>query len=132
MIKGEYKMLCTYANKAKRNTSIELLRIISMMMIVSCHFATHGNIIRPILWFDIFKNANYQHSNMIIPYSIFATCMIYIVCTVVDLLRQIILFVQEVNRNADKIVKPFINLYNRIKKLIFDENNDREKDDRTI
>ncbi len=29
-------------NSTPRNSSIELLRIITMFMIVSCHFATHG------------------------------------------------------------------------------------------
>lgn len=33
----------TQTNKIPRNSSIELLRIITMFFITICHFATHGN-----------------------------------------------------------------------------------------
>lgn len=48
--------------KQVRNSSIELLRIISMVMIVGCHFATHGgfsfsseNITIPRLWWYVLE-----------------------------------------------------------------------------
>ena len=45
-------------------------------------------IVRPFLWQTVFRNASYQDSLLIIPYSIGAACLVYIVCTMIDLLRQ--------------------------------------------
>ncbi len=49
-----------------------------------------NNVIRKLLWLDWFRNAEYQDSLFLIPYSIFVVVAVYIVCTAVDLLRQYI------------------------------------------
>ena len=49
-----------------------------------------NNIIRKLLWLDWFRNAEYQDSLLLIPYSVFAVATVYIVCTAVDLLRHYI------------------------------------------
>lgn len=48
--------------QSERNSSIELLRIIVMLMIVGCHFATHGGfsfdkqaITIPRLWWNVIE-----------------------------------------------------------------------------
>lgn len=43
---------------------------------------------RPLLWNQVFHNASYQNSLMLIPYSIAVVCLVFIVCTLIDLLRQ--------------------------------------------
>ncbi len=49
------------------------------------HENTH---MRSFLWTELFKNAQYQESLLLIPYSIIAAALVYAVCTLVDLLRQ--------------------------------------------
>jgi surface polysaccharide O-acyltransferase-like enzyme len=43
---------------------------------------------RLLLWIELFNNSQYQESMLLIPYSIIAVTMVYIVCTLIDLLRQ--------------------------------------------
>ena len=43
---------------------------------------------RNILWQTLFKNSSYQNSTMIIPVSIFAVLLVYILCTIIELIRQ--------------------------------------------
>lgn len=57
-----FYMLQNQKQKTSRNSSIELLRIISMAMIVACHFATHGDfsfdtksLFIPRLWWDFIE-----------------------------------------------------------------------------
>ena len=58
-------------------------------------FATFGvyllhdsNLSRPFLWLTIFKNASFQESPFLIPYSIAVIFIVYIVCTFIELLRS--------------------------------------------
>lgn len=58
----QYKSLSKTAKSANRNSAIELLRIVSMIMIIGCHFATHGgfefdsrSITVPRLWWNILE-----------------------------------------------------------------------------
>ena len=44
--------------------------------------------IRRFLWMDLFQNAKYQETMLLIPYSIFVVLVVYVVCTLIDLLRQ--------------------------------------------
>jgi len=69
-----------------------------------------SNIIRPWLWKTVFVNNQYQASLMIIPYSLAVVIVVYIVCSIIDLVRSHTvepLFMRIVNRNADKMLKPF-------------------------
>ena len=52
----------TPALKKARNSNIELLRIIAMLVIVGCHFATHGgfdfnsqSVTLPRLWWNVLE-----------------------------------------------------------------------------
>lgn len=47
-----------------------------------------GNFVRNFLWNDVFKNATFQDSLMLIPYSILVSIGVYGICTLIDLLRQ--------------------------------------------
>lgn len=52
-------------------------------------YLIHDNrIVRPLLWNRIFENARYQNSLKIIPYSIAVAAFVFVVCTIVELLRQ--------------------------------------------
>jgi len=44
--------------------------------------------IRPFLWFQLFKNASFQDSPYLIPYSIFVVILVFIVCTLIEILRS--------------------------------------------
>ena len=82
--------------------------------------------IRNLLWLEIFKNAQYQNSLFLIPYSIMAVAIVYIVCTLIDLLRQYIIekpFMIVVNRYSEKIMKPFERFINIIKDYVFGKSN---------
>ena len=86
-------------------------------------YLIHDNgIVRPFLWMEVFKNAQYQDSMMLIPYSIVIVIMVYIVCTMIDLLRQKIFerpYMALVNRYADTCLKPFSYICNLFKNIVF-------------
>lgn len=66
-----------------------------------------SNIIRPWLWKTVFVNSQYQDSLRIIPYSLAAVCIVYIACTVIDLIRRHTIepiYMRVVNRYADKLL----------------------------
>ena len=61
-MEGNANMLQKQDQSKIRNSSIELLRIVAMVMIVSCHFATHGrfsfntsSISIPQLWWNFIE-----------------------------------------------------------------------------
>lgn len=81
-------------------------------------------IIRSFLWQTVFKNASYQESALIVPYSIGAACLVYSVCTVIDLLRQATVekaYLSVVNNKAESISKPFRLVIESFKRLAFGE-----------
>lgn len=62
--------------------------------------------IRPFLWETVFQNAKYQNSILLVPYSIAVAAIVFILCTLLDLLRQRIIerpYMQLVNRNTDRL-----------------------------
>lgn len=81
-----------------------------------------SDFIRPFLWLEVFKNAQYQDSLFIVPYSISVTVVVYVICTIIDLLRQYIFekpFLKLLNRYSEKIILPFEKVYNFVKSLVF-------------
>ena len=46
-----------------------------------------NNFVRPFLWHTVFKNASFQESPYLIPYSIAVILTVYISCTVIELIR---------------------------------------------
>lgn len=79
-----------------------------------------NNLVRPFLWRVIFKNAQYQDSVLIIPYSIMVTVIVYIVCTFIDLLRQHTvekMFMKFISLHSDRIMNAGGEIMNRLKAL---------------
>lgn len=65
-----------------------------------------SNLLRPIIWKDIFNVASYQNTALIIPYSIVVTIIVFICCSVIDLIRQIVFekpYMKFVNKYSGKI-----------------------------
>lgn len=72
----------------------------------------------------MFKNAQYQDSVFLIFYSIVVVAIVYIVCTLMDLLRQLIIekpFMILVNCYAERMVRPFDAVLNIVKRVVFGE-----------
>ncbi len=78
-------------------------------------YLIHDNrIIRKFLWEELFKVNSYSNSALLIPYSICVVLLIYTVCTIIDLLRQILFekaFLYVIENKADSFI-------NQIKVLI--------------
>ncbi|MCR4616382.1 MAG: acyltransferase [Clostridiales bacterium] len=78
--------------------------------------------VRYLLWGDIFKNAAYQDSNMLILYSIGVGLLVYAVCTVIDLIRQQIFekpYMKLVNNYSDTLFHSVRSIYIFVKNIIF-------------
>ena len=81
-----------------------------------------SNLVRPFLWIELFKNASYQNTPLLIPYSIFVVVLVYAVCTIIDLGRKYLLekpFLKLVDTHADKWLLPFKKAVDWAKKIIF-------------
>ena len=81
-----------------------------------------SNIIRPFLWHELFRNAQYQKTILLIPYSILVIVVVYSVCTVIDLGRQKLFekpFMVLVNKYSDLWIKPFENILCFCKNIVF-------------
>ena len=81
-----------------------------------------SNLIRPFLWIDLFKNASYQNSPLLIPYSIIVVLLVYTVCTIIDLGRKYLIekpFLKLVNAHADQWLLPFEKVIDWAKSLVF-------------
>lgn len=86
----------------------------SINVIASATFGVyliHDNyLIRDYLWIDFFKNASFQNSFILIPYSICVVLFVYVTCTIVDLLRKFTvekIYLKYVNKLFSVIVTPF-------------------------
>lgn len=80
-----------------------------------------SGIIKPLLWIDVFKNARYQESLMIIPYSIIVVAIVYIVCTIIDLIRQMVFekpFMIVVNKYSEPLLA-FEKIVNGCRTIVF-------------
>lgn len=95
-------------------------------MVASATFGVYliheNETIRSLLWFGLFKNAQYQDSVLLIPYSILVTVIVYAACTLIDLLRQRSVekpFMVLVDRYSEKVLKPFEKILDFIKDRIF-------------
>jgi hypothetical protein len=94
-------------------------------MIASATFGVYlihdNNIIRKSLWIDWFRNAEYQDSLLLIPYSIFVVAVVYIVCSIIDLLRRYIIEIpcmKIVKRYSHKVIEPLKSLTSVLMDLI--------------
>ena len=62
--------------------------------------------IRPFLWNIVFRNASYSDSNLLIPYSLAVIIIVFILCTIVELVRIYALekhYMGAVNLIANKV-----------------------------
>ena len=78
---------------------------------------------REYLWKDVFKNASFQNTILIIPYSILVTLIIYVIASVIDLIRQYTIeriYMNAVNKYADKISGKF-SIFKKIQTFILGE-----------
>lgn len=79
-------------------------------------------LIRIVLWKQIFNNSLYQDSLIFIPYSIVVVAIVYIVCTVIDLVRQQIFerpYMMFINRYINVWLKSIEKMYSHVKQIIF-------------
>jgi surface polysaccharide O-acyltransferase-like enzyme len=64
----------------------------SINVVASATFGVYliheNHFLRNILWQTVFKNSSYQNSMMMIPVSILAVFLVYILCTIIELIRQ--------------------------------------------
>lgn len=80
------------------------------------------DLVRPFLWLHVFKNAQYQNSSMLIPYSGAVAAIVYAGCTLMDLLRQQTIekaYMKLVNTYADSWLKPWERVCEFFKQIIF-------------
>ncbi len=86
-------------------------------------YLIHDNsIVRPFLWLTIFKNAQYQDSLVLIPYSVAVVCVVYVCCTLIDLGRKQFIekpYMSLVNKYADCLQKPFESIIVFFKNIVF-------------
>ena len=52
-----------------------------------------SNLVRPFLWHEVFRNASFQDSSYLIPYSVAVILIVYLVCTLLELVRSKIFMV---------------------------------------
>ena len=94
-------------------------------------YLIHDNdIIRKLLWIDLFKNASYQNSILLIPYSIGVVILVFIVCSIIDLIRQktiekFYMFL------VNKYINNFLNFINKlnlsIKNIVFGQDDENSQ-----
>lgn len=85
-----------------------------------------SEIIRHLLWREVFKNAQYQDSLFLIPYSLVVVAIVYVICTLIDLLRQRVIekpFMILVNCYSEKMLRPFEKVLNIVKSVVFGKEN---------
>ena len=74
-------------------------------------YLIHDNwMVRSFLWQRLFNNARYQDTIMIIPYSVIVVLVVYVACTIIDLIRQKVFekpYMFVVNKYSKSWVKPF-------------------------
>ena len=81
-----------------------------------------SNLLRPYLWKEVFQNASYQNTALLIPYSIIVVILVYIVCTAIDLGRKYLIekpFLKLVNAHADQWLLPFEKVIDWAKSIVF-------------
>lgn len=90
-------------------------------------YLIHDNdVVRDLLWQEVFENAKYQNSVLLIPYSIIVVAIVYVTCTLIDLLRQQIIektFMIMVNHYSEKLIQPFETVFHTVKHFVFGKDN---------
>lgn len=86
-------------------------------------YLIHDNkYIRFFLWRTVFRNASYANTLALIPYSILAVGIVFVVCSTFDFLRIKLIekpYMKFVNKYADSVLKPFSYICEKTKMIIF-------------
>ena len=78
-------LLCGFSGlKIKNNKLINILASATF----GVYLIHDSGLVRPFLWLTVFKNASFQNSPYLIPYSIGVVILVYIVCTAIEILRS--------------------------------------------
>ena len=89
-------------------------------------YLIHENpFVRILLWTTVFKNAFYQNSILLIPYSVLVSLLVYTVCTLIDLIRQATVekaFIIIINKYTDDIKSSISVLIQQCKTSLFGDN----------
>lgn len=94
-------------------------------IIASCSFGVYlihdHKLVRPYIWDNLFANFVHQGAVSIIPHSIIYVLAVYLSCTLIDLIRQLVFerpFLSIISK-INFLSKPSITLYNKLRELIF-------------
>lgn len=97
--------------------------------VASAAFAVYlisdSNTVRPFLWQNVFKIFQYQNSNMLIPYSMIVVAVVYIGCTIIDLIRQKVFektYIYMINKYSKKWLERLEQILSVCKSAIFGKN----------
>lgn len=86
-------------------------------------YLIHDNgFVRHLLWRVVFRNAQYQDSLLLIPYSVAVVCVVYAGCTLMDLLRQATverIYMGVISRNIEKISSGIHKVVSCIQRVLF-------------
>lgn len=86
-------------------------------------YLIHENkIVRRFIWTKLFNVASYQDTALLIPYTVYAALLVYIVCTIIDLFRQISfekMFLHVAEKVVPHIIKPIEATIDKCKRVIF-------------
>lgn len=81
-----------------------------------------SELLRPLIWLKLFKNAQYQDSALLIPYSIGAVIAVYVACSLIDLFRLYVIekpFMMLLKRCPQKKTNPLGKFTIKLKNFIF-------------
>lgn len=111
LIKQEYLLIflaAVFIFLGFKNLKIGSIKIVNVISSATFGvYLIHDNpVLRPVLWQDILKTQNYSNSLRLAPYAVCIVLLIYVCCTVLELLRKKL------------IEKPFSKLYDVIEAAI--------------
>lgn len=78
--------------------------------------------IRRFIWDTLFKNATYQNSLKLIPYSLIVVLSVYAVCAIIDFVRQHLFekpFMKVVDKKEEKYTKTIENIVDKLSAILF-------------
>lgn len=83
--------------------------------------------VRSFLWNDVFCNASFANSALLIPYSIFAVFTVFLVCAAIDLFRKVSverIYMKTVDWLLNRVYQPIQSIRRKVSTLIFGDKTD--------
>lgn len=106
-------------------SKLEIGSIKIVNIVASASFGVYlihdNNYVRVFLWQTLFKNASFAYSNKLIPYSILTILMVYIACTVIELVRIYLIeksYMPMIDNISEKIEKNIDKFVERISSML--------------